>query len=760
MPVATGLITTRPDCRLFGREATLANVAADIERGRTLFALEGVTGIGKSALIGEVMTCLGVAGFNGFATLNAAQHTSEDLAIAAVYVQLKETACDPELLGARVREKFGARLPGTLRKLGAAIAADIITQVVDKAEKTAEAIQGIIGEQDLTPSVVSQLEELDRDNLRFFFSQFLEAIAAAKNKAVIAIDNFDCADDSLVKLVRFLIAQKPREIALVIAHNTENGENADWDYVLADLRARSGCLLQIGPLDQVAMGDWFTTEVGRSPTQTELDSLQDATGGRALEIKIAIEAMKLGGAPPLHGDYVGYYECARRQLSRDARTVAELLAVINRDALVSEDLLAAAAEVLGVGDLGSALDELHARRLLKREGGEFSLSHSSVRSAWLQWINERRRLQLGEAWYAAVRDFALPKLAEPGVVGLLPVITTSLFERMPAADVAEFGEQLIAMGQIRTGLQMLDRAWEFKVGVSGGGEQMLRHALIAARTRLDLGRYREVDEPLKHAELAAVDETGARVQVLLLRMKLALRRNAYAALEALAGQLAVEEEADSKDLVEGELILNTAYRDRLGLNDLRASCRKLQVLYHESTPKLQNAIDRALARSLAKLGDTDPALEHALRALATSSEAGSIRVVGNANLAVGEVRRYRGEFNEAIRAYRDAADIARASGNRDSLLWSLLGEAAAHIEARAPGEVMSPLSEVSALLVEPGYEHPLETAHAMLLRALAGVEKITVEQLAEAYRPFQIEWPVQRFSDFLMSGKISGVTPL
>lgn len=745
---------------LHGREAMIDDVVNDVEHGRTLFALEGVTGVGKSALMTAVSRRLECSGFSGVATLNAAQLVSEEFAIAAIYVQLQQLARDPEALINALKERVTSKLPQILKTLWGAVMADVAKLVTDKAEKTIEAIQGIVAGEGASPSVEGQLATLDRDNRRYFLSEFLQALVDGGNRVVIAIDNFDTADVGLASLIRFLIKSKPSGVALVLAHNNEVGDNTDWDNALADLKACRGRVFQVTPLDRSAIGAWFYSEIGRWPTVTELEELEDATHGRAMALKLAIDAIHDGVEQPIQPDYTGYYECSRHGLSAEAWTVAELLAVINRDASVPKDLLAAAAQNLEIGNIGPALDELHGRRLMKAHGGNVALAHSLAQQSWLATINGLRRRRLALAWFDVVADYDIAQLTGPEATGLIPVIITPLLERRPLTEIAAIGERMIAAGQIRAGLELLDRSWKATADGGTGGVGVIQHALIAARTRLELGRYGEVDEPLTLAGLAAGDESDARVQVLLLRMKLALRRNTYPALWILAKQLEAEPGQDLTAQIEGLQILNVGYRDLLDLGGVRASSNRLLELRDATTPQQQNAIDRTLARSFAKLGDADTALIHAQAAVDSSSALGSIRVVGNSDLALAEVLRYRRDYEPAVAAYRRAAAIGRATGNRDSLLWSLLGEAAAHIESGMSNKALGPLEEVKALLAEPGYDHPLETAHAGLLRALARTTDTAAEVILQRYEPLGINWPAEYLTNFVKSGRLAGPTPI
>ncbi len=750
---------TPPDCGLIGRQLLFNEIFGHARQGRHLFALEGVTGVGKSALLEVVSTELEKLDLGGITALNAAQLTSEELAIAAIYVRLKGLARDPEAVVAEIKKQFTDNLPHVLRKLAAAAAADLVKVVAEKAEKTIEAAKEILTGEAGGDSVGTMLDSLDGANRRFFLIRFLQALEDAGNPVVIAIDNFDGADPSLTEFVRFLVKSKPPNTIVAIAHNTEVGNNLHWDYVVADIEARGGAAYKLDVFEGPVIAEWFHRDIGRWPSGIELAALTASTGGRAYNVKQAIEAIRDGGADPVSGNYRGYYELKRRALAIEARAVAELLAVMNYDAGVARDSLAVAAQQLGVADIGPALDELRAERLLKEVGVFVGLVHRLAQDTWREAITGPRRTTLAAAWYETIRQLDAQQLTEPGITALIPVVVTPLIEAKSLDEVAEIGACLIAAGQIQTGLELLDHTWKFGAVDSRGGADMLQHALLAARTRLALGRYQEVDEPLTQAALVA-QERGPKLEILLLRMKLALRRNTYPLLWTLAESLE-ELAADDVDAkVEGQQILNVAYRDLLDYAGIKRSSDALLALRNFVNATTRMSMDRALARALAKLGDTEAASQSAESALSASQEVGSVRDIGNAHLARAETARYRGDFGAALVDYRKAEEIARGTGNRDSQLWALLGEAAAHIESAQRDRAKAPLDQVAALLAEPGYEHPLEAAHATMLRVFAGLDQKPAAEVLAPYEALGVAWPAAYLQSFLEKGMVAGTTPI
>ena len=208
---------------------------------------------------------------------------------------------------------------------------------------------------------------------------------------------------------------------------------------------------------------------------------------------------------------------------------------------------------------------------------------------------------------------------------------------------------------------------------------------------------------------------------------------------------------DVEAILEGERITNAAFRDCLDKPAIGRSVERLLKLRGQVSASKQNEIQRSLARSMAKIGSLNEALEEATLAVETAKSLDSLRATGNSHLALGEVLRYRGDLPAAVGEYQIAASIARAIGNRDSHIWCLLGEGAADIQSGEMKAAEMACNEVEVFLREPGYIHPLEQAHLGLLRLLIGRASET-DVLAQ-YAKLGIQWPQQ----FLLSRVAGGV---
>lgn len=738
---------------LFGRETLTAEFAQGVQAGRRRFGFEGPRGVGKSAFLDFAKATLKGQGYS-VAELNAAEHATEDLAIAAIYSELKELAQDPEAVILNLRDRLLLNTPKAVRKVAAAVAADLLKLVAEKAENTIDAIKDIAGGEAFDNDAAAQLETLGEANRRLFLSRFLESLVAAGNKVAIAIDNLNGPNHTT--FVRYLMDSQPG-ITILAAHNTEGGDNADWELIQADMKAAAGIVWPIEPLSRAAVTVWARAILGETPSDAWIDELMATTHGRAYDVRVVLDADRDGIERPPARDYRGYYAIMRQQLDADGETVAELLAVLPPDKSVPVESLAVAAKAFDIVNIIPPLDQLRGFRLLKESGSSIAMAHSIAQEFWCDGITSDRYRALAGAWRQAFASNDPAELTSGDAVAMLPLIADELMATKSDTEIAAIGEHLVNVGETETGLLFLDRTW--RSGPQGGGEATLQYALRSAQIRLQLGRYNDVEEPLRQAEAAARGHED-RIGVLLVRMKLALRRNSYTVMWNTFHQLEPLVRDYPSAQAEAQSILNVAYRDLLDLEGVRETAARLIDLRAALDEHGRLSVDRDLARALAKLGDVDGALPYAESALHAAVEVDSIRDIGNAHLARGEVHRYGRRYNEAIADYQMAAEIARGIGNRDSELWSLLAEAAAHLEAGDAIGARPIFDTLRHLLDQPGYEHPLETAHFALLQALAGTPIESIEDTVARYGRLGIGWPEQIIRASRDSGGIERPTPL
>lgn len=289
------------------------------------------------------------------------------------------------------------------------------------------------------------------------------------------------------------------------------------------------------------------------------------------------------------------------------------------------------------------------------------------------------------------------------------------------------------------------------------------HALSAARLNLELGRYNDAIEPLRVIERRAEKHADLLLDAHLLRMRLALRMNEYELLWELSDKIAEEASGNIGALFERERILNTALRDHGDTEELPASIDRLLSLQEQLPNGGGSAFHRALSRSLVKVGDIEGALESSKKGLELANDENDIRAIGNASLALAEALRYAHKENQSVEHYWTGIEIGRDIGNRDSELWCWLGLACAHLQIGEGEKAANALDVARDLTTDPGFKHPLETAHVGLIQALAKMLSKLPVDLDDVLRPYAdlgIGWPEQFLSETQSKGELPRAIPI
>lgn len=292
---------------------------------------------------------------------------------------------------------------------------------------------------------------------------------------------------------------------------------------------------------------------------------------------------------------------------------------------------------------------------------------------------------------------------------------------------------------------------------------MIDHALSAARLNLELGRYNDAFEPLRVFERRAEKHADLLLDAHLLRMRLALRMNEYPLLLELSDKIAEEAPDNIGAQFERERILNTALRDHGDTEKLSASIDRLLSLQKQLEDGGGSAFHRALSRSLLKVDDIEGALDSSRKGLELAKDENDIRAIGNASLARAEALRYAHKERLSAKHYFTGIDIGRDIGNRDSEIWCWLGLACAHLQIGQREEADDALDMARVLTTDPGFEHPLETAHVGLIQALANMLSKLPVDLQDVLRPYGslgIGWPEQFLSETQSRGELPRAIPI
>src|SRR5262245_2815445 len=223
--------------RLYGRDASLRALVAAVEtaaRGRArLLQVTGPSGIGKSALVREVMRP--VAGRQGHFVSGKFDQLNRNVPYSAIAQAFEELA---RKLLAETRERV-ARLRG---ELGAALGgnAQVILDAIPGFEQ-------LLGKQ---PPVVAlgPTESLFRFNL--VFRRFLRVLATAERPQIVFLDDLQWADSASLALLDVLATDPELAHLLVIVAYRDNEVHAGHPVLaLLDELARGGV-----PVDTIAVG--------------------------------------------------------------------------------------------------------------------------------------------------------------------------------------------------------------------------------------------------------------------------------------------------------------------------------------------------------------------------------------------------------------------------------------------------------------------------------------------------------------------------
>lgn len=748
--------------RLWGRDTFAAELMTKFKAGCTSFGLEGVTGAGKSEFCYQFARAVQEDRGPDPLRIEAGLAQTEELLIANLCTQLKDVMQVAEQGFAENAQRFLGRLLPNLQKIGGAMIKDAAA-ALGQGEKTVEALSDFLSGIDSDPDLYDQLAALNESNRRLLIVNYLQFVTDLGNPLCIIIDDYENTESSARDFLKILLRSKPANCLLIIAVNTEQQPLSDWRQVMApSIEAANGQVAAMPNLTTADLTDWYEARIGQKPDDATLADLAGKShGGRPVYVEQILDAVKGGEDTPLIPSFYSMHVARRSNLSPGARKLGELMSLIPGDVSIPLTLLSAAARAADI-DMGSGMDELHGASLVKHDGKRARFVHSSYRDSWVSDIGQAQQDLLLEIWYRAFVEVGYAS-AEDAPSGLLPLLASRIVGRQSGEAVSLLATRLEEHGANNDSLLLLGASWRAKLGPESGQLDMIEHALKAARLQLDLGRYADVQEPLHAVELNAPDGSPLRIEADLLRMKLSLRLNAYSVVWSLSEKLAATAPSDQNVQLERELIVNTALRDLVDNPRIRESIDRLRNLIDHASEGARASINRSLARSLAKVGEIDESIALAEEGLNLAQAQGDARVIGNAHLAMGEALRHAGQEDVALGHYRRAIDFGKATGNRDSEIWSRLGQACAHLQLKDLPQARDSIEEAARLTNDPGFEHPLEAAHVGLISALIDIlegQPVENGEVLPSYRSLGIEWPADYLDVARSSRSLPGAVPI
>lgn len=742
----------------------LDSLLVELEAGCTLFGFDGVGGSGKSQLAERFAWYAAGQKSAHHITINLSEWPNEPLLIAGLYSRLSDIVrTDTQKIEA-AGSRLTKRLVGAARNVAAAAVADAIKYASDKVENIATAVKEEITGEKTSKGVGALIDSEASHNRRLFLQAYMQFVADLGYQAYIVFDNYEDAEPSAQEIIRILLKGIPEYWILFVVDNNEKPSEANWSTSMAPLiEYERGRVTTVECLTPEAVSMFFEDVVGRTPDGGEIAVLLEGTnGGRPYLMAEALKAVQSGAAlrPPPNLNRLN--NARRSRIPEGARKLAELIAIAPADRVLSVALVEAAAGFDNITDVGSCVDQLRMADEVFAERGGICFTHSSRHQGWREGLTPARQEAALAVWFAVYQ--AQPANLRPlADAGILPMMALRITASQPAARTSEAAQALIATGSENEALSLLDASWQTGRGMDVGASDVIEHALIAAQTRLDLGRYREAHEALRTVELSGGETRQQLIDADMIRLKLALRQNSYRVLWQLSEKIVAAASDDAAVQLERELVMNTAWRDLYDRERIIQSTDVIRAASSEVEPSLQAKAGRSVARSLAKLGFHKEALEAATASLAAAEQQEDGRAIGNAQLALAEVLRAAGDTSKAIEAYIAGQDWARGTGNRDSEIWCLLGQISAHIQDGNIDAARREITSVSRILGEPGYDHPLESAHVQLLTGVANLlngGNINVPSVMSFYDRLGITWPASYIDEVAKSMKLPFAIPI
>ncbi len=750
--------------QLYGRGELLDELMYQLAGGCTIFGFDGVSGIGKSQVADRFADFASREDARVYIRIDVAVQPSEELLIARLYNELREVPKSFSQSSDGLASEILAKAPGIAKRVLAGAFQDVMKKVSEHLEHTMEAIANEISGEHSEGSTIALLANANSGNARWFIREFMTFVADLGNPIILLFENYETAEPGTQDFLNWLLSVKPAHWVVVLVANVEKLTETDWqNRMVPAIELKGGAVRRVNAPGRQAIAEWFEDIVRRAPSEAEVDqAIAKTNQGRPVWLREYLPAVAAGRALPVAPALATQFTARRNAVGIPARRVAELMAFAKAEAHIPREWVESAAAHYGVDHVGSAIDELLGCSEIVANADGLSFYNSSYRDGWRAGFAQPDLVKAENAWYEVYLAASEAMLSIPGA-GILPGLALRIAANDDGSAITRVATNLVRSGSYNTALAIVDASWQADTKMASSGLDVIDHAIMAAQIRLDVGKYRDASESLqmvaRFPERSQLQETQAD----LVRLKLALRQNAYPLVWTISTKLENEAGHDAVVQLSRELVVNTAYRDLYRQSDISDSVARI-VDYAQQVPESERAkAGRSVARSLAKLGRIDEALSAAETSLAFAKQSGDVREIANAELAMAESLRYGGRLEEAVACYRDAEALARGSGNRDCEIWCILGRACAHLQAGDLLDAQDALKTATSVIHAPGFEHPLESAHLAMLRLILSSlhgNAIDPADALRAYKSFGVQWPAAFIREVESSRRVADPIPI
>lgn len=747
---------------LFGREAELVSmrdVLLDPVSRKILVG--GISGIGKTSTLRQLSEILG----NQKDVSLSVEITSTAQSPAEVVQQLSsQLAGSDSVREATVRQFFSELKKRPIKnayRLGMALLGDVAKAKFSSAEGTIQEVGAILAETDDTASTDAQaqaLSEAGKDDLVLALRELLQAVSTSGKRGALVIDGLENASSAVVDTALALLADLPDNWCISLAVNTERSNGPAVFMRLSELLVyRGGEALELRGLERDAVLSWMKTFNPAGRQDHEVENAIAVTQGRPLYLKDWLSGTELDQVTLALGKRVApAYQARFTSLSPQAQAYLARLCVLPKGLANLSSLASVLSHKVPDFNAVAVHSELKSARFLEVGVDQGLQAHDEVREQILSILGSGMQQQIAQDMLRRIESLDLEVASRD--VDVLRLRATA----GQKGQVKRDGE-LVAAKYLRDNPDIADQTYDLIAGSQVDemtGEEGSLHLLDRAKALIGAGKYLSAIELVDQAD-ASGSSTGPTIESNQTRLKALLRLNRYPEARTIAEHiLKLLKNEVSTEYVEALRVLNTVYRDLGDRENATSSAKKLKRIVSDVSlsDKEASRIWRSVARTYA-IFRPEKSVKAAKEALRLADRSGVLREVGNAYLALGEARRHSRRFAAAIEAYEEAARIALALGNVDSLLWSILGVSDAQMMSGEIDAARVSIGRLEPFFSDAGRRHPLEAMHWQLsqveLSSLIGEPSTdSAVRLVDGYEALGIKWPRQYVKDVLQVGKV------
>ncbi len=748
----------------YGRDALLSEITKKMAAGKCRLILRGVSGVGKSEFQRNLQSYLGNKSPEFICLLQEIKASTTTVAdvLAGLTVQLLQQV---DLFDGRlqsIRNALNRLQREHTVALGTAALLDLVGVLAPNLKNTTENLTKTLQASFAGASpkaMAEQLAKAEKDDMLLAFFRIIESLDAAGHRGCILFDRLESGSASVQDFADSLATYIPPSWSLILTVNDETPEGIQaLTRIQPRIKYLGGEVYRLPPLDIQALQAWTESVRNNLPSVEEMHQVLKNCDGRPLYLKDWVAGLvSQSGTELIVNNRVGeYYQQRVNALGEKAQWLLTRLAIFPQGSSFHFDfchkLLSTLNTVDNVENTWAVVLELVKDNFIERDPtmkDGYRLVHEVIR---IHLSQNLPKIVLQSAASTVLKVYLSENSAEED--------SSSVFTKLTLARLAGQREE-VELRALPVAAQLLSEgaytpaldAYRFLLEVVDPSDMgaRLQADLGIAKILLHTGYYQEALERLESLAKEPHSES-ILFQIALQRGKTLLRLNRYceSKAELEKAERGYDGLGEVMGQVEAQLSLNTLLRDLEMYSDAAAQAQTLVSRVEAPDANFPLLIKascyRVAARSFALFGRWQMAAEFGKKALSIAREEHSIRAEGNAHFAIGEAYRHGLQITDAYNHYQSAFAIANKIGNRDSLLWSVLGLADAFLLDGQQKEAWQVLKGIEAIVGQGADRYPIEYLHWRFGMATIGylngdIVDTDLLLVAGVYDKLHTKWP-------------------